>query len=290
MDQPGALRRRGIERGRTDREAAQPAWTDPGKQKERDDSGHDTQPHLGYAEFRRCLGDGDVDLASANHHGDGATGGFSVLLNDSSALAGEFSETICTEGDFHRLSVPSAEGKNRERTTKYTLPARDEAELLQTVVQNARIHPAHEEFLRDVFPERFGTLTGEEYEQLIGERANRDYYAGDLSRVLTPEGFLYTFTAITGAELESPDPAELAARWSGVVGVEATNDADGQPLITFPRGGRLVFVEGEGGEGVVGVEIRMENEDAFRERAEARGILGADGTATIAGTRFVPRS
>ena len=96
-------------------------------------------------------------------------------------------------------------------------------------------------------------------------------------------------TAITGAELESPDPAALAARWSALVGLPAEPDADGQPVITFPRGGRLVFVRSEAGEGVSGVELALADPAAFAEAAEKRGVLGADGAATIAGTRFIPR-
>ena len=93
---------------------------------------------------------------------------------------------------------------------------------------------------------------------------------------------------ITGAELESPDPDDLARRWARVVGVEPEADAEGRPVIAFPRGGRLVFVRGEGGEGVVGVEVAVSDPAAFGERAEARSLLGADGAATIAGTRFIP--
>ncbi len=95
-------------------------------------------------------------------------------------------------------------------------------------------------------------------------------------------------SAITGAELESPDPENLAGRWANVLGIAAVPDAEGRPSISLPRGGRLVFVKGEGGEGVVGVEVRVENPAAFAERAEARGLLGADGAALIAGTRFIP--
>jgi hypothetical protein len=94
--------------------------------------------------------------------------------------------------------------------------------------------------------------------------------------------------SITGAEIESPDPAKLAERWASVVGIDAAPDADRRPVIDFPDGGRLVFVEGEGGEGVVGLEIQVADGDAFAAAARERGILGADGAATIAGTRFIP--
>ena len=96
----------------------------------------------------------------------------------------------------------------------------------------------------------------------------------------------HTATAITGVELESPDPDRLAARWGEFVGV-APSTADGLPRIALPRGGRLGFVPGGGGEGVVGVELALADPERFEARARERGVLGADGAATIAGTRFL---
>lgn len=95
-----------------------------------------------------------------------------------------------------------------------------------------------------------------------------------------------TTRAISGVELESPDPGRLAARWADVLGRTPERDAQGRPQLTLPRGGRLVFVESEGGEGVAGVELDLADPARFAERAEARGVLGADGAARIAGTRF----
>ncbi len=97
----------------------------------------------------------------------------------------------------------------------------------------------------------------------------------------------HTATAITGVELESPDPDRLAARWGEIVGV-APSTEDGLPRIALPRGGRLRFVPGGGGEGVVGVELALADPERFEARARERGVLGADGAATIAGTRFLP--
>ena len=62
------------------------------------------------------------------------------------------------------------------------------------------------------------------------------------------------------------------------------------PVIELPRGGRLVFVPGESGEGLVGVEVAVADRAGFEERARARGALGADGAATLVGTRFIPRA
>lgn len=96
-------------------------------------------------------------------------------------------------------------------------------------------------------------------------------------------------TAITGAEIESPDPARLAGRWAEVVGVAPRTSGGDAPVIELPQGGRLVFVPSDGGEGVVGVELALADPQGFASRARARGVLGADGAATLVGTRFVPR-
>ena len=94
--------------------------------------------------------------------------------------------------------------------------------------------------------------------------------------------------AIAGAHLQSRAPEALAAHWAGIVGRPARADAAGHPVIDFARGGRLLFVPGAADQGVVAVEVRVRDRAAFAQRAEARGLLAADGTATIAGTRFIP--
>ena len=96
-----------------------------------------------------------------------------------------------------------------------------------------------------------------------------------------------TTRAITGAELASPDPERLAARWTVLLGVKARRSGD-ELAIALPRGGRIAFVPGTGGDALVGVEIALADRARFDERARARGVLGADGAATIAGVRFIP--
>jgi len=95
-----------------------------------------------------------------------------------------------------------------------------------------------------------------------------------------------TVTGISGAVLESPEPDRLAAHWSEVLGVGLERDLAGDPVIPLPRGGRILFVPSDGGEGLAGVELALSDPLRFEERARARGVLGADGAATIAGTRF----
>jgi hypothetical protein len=97
-----------------------------------------------------------------------------------------------------------------------------------------------------------------------------------------------TSTAIAGAELASADPEQLASRWGEVVGTAPARDPEGRSVIALPRGGRLVFVPGDAGDALVGVELALADRAGFTARAEERGVLGADGAATIAGVRFIP--
>jgi hypothetical protein len=94
-----------------------------------------------------------------------------------------------------------------------------------------------------------------------------------------------TVRAITGAELAGPDPEKLAVRWSDLLGVPPRRAAD-RFEIALPRGGRISFVAGGEGDALVGVEIEVADRAHFEARARARGVLGADGAATIAGVRF----
>jgi len=111
-----------------------------------------------------------------------------------------------------------------------------------------------------------------------------------------------TVTAITGVEIEAPDPEKLAARWGEVLGVAPRATRSEGRVIELPRGGRIVFVPsdglnerptdvpGEGGAaGVVGVELAVADRAGFERRARDRGVLAADGVAILVGTRFVPR-
>jgi hypothetical protein len=91
--------------------------------------------------------------------------------------------------------------------------------------------------------------------------------------------------AIVGAELESPEPERLAARWSEVLGVAATRDAAGRPQLAV-EGGVLRFVPGAS-DGVAGVLLDLADPARFRAAAEKRGVWdAASGAARIGGVRF----
>ncbi len=143
--------------------------------------------------------DGDMDLISANRLSEDIT----VLLNRTAASGADYLERICTEADFYAISRSTSSG----RVTKYILPAREDPDLLPTLYQNVRRFSLHEDFLAGAFPERFPTRpSGEEYDQLVGRRASRDYYIGVLSSWRTTDGLVYTFTVVADTGF---DPAEV---------------------------------------------------------------------------------
>jgi hypothetical protein len=148
-------------------------------------------------------GDGDPDVVSGDRRAFRAT----VLINNTSDRQEEsFLEEICTAAEFHSLSVPGRGGNRPERITKYVLPARESADLLPTLYQNSRLFSLHEDFLRENFPDRFPTLDPEEYIQIVGRRATRDYFVGFINRVTDDEDFVYAFTIVADTGL---DPTEV---------------------------------------------------------------------------------
>lgn len=82
-------------------------------------------------------------------------------------------------------------------------------------------------------------------------------------------------TDITGVQLESPQPAALAARWAALTGLPLSTEAAGETLV-FPGGGRLVFLPGAR-EGIRALEIRAR-----------RGVPAGEGAPVISGVQFVP--
>ena len=60
------------------------------------------------------------------------------------------------------------------------MPARADPELLPTLFQNTRRYLLHEDFVREVFPERFPDLSAAEFETLVARKATRSYFIGSL--------------------------------------------------------------------------------------------------------------
>lgn len=90
---------------------------------------------------------------------------------------------------------------------------------------------------------------------------------------------------IVGAELQSTDPAGVAARWSRVLAlpVRKVEDVDEIPL----EGGRLRFVSAEDGrgEGLGGLELEVVDRARLVETAQESGLRVEEDVVEICGTR-----
>ena len=176
-------------------------------------------------------GDGLLDLVSANRQGFDV----SVFLRDPVGAfrsAAPFRETICTELDFWQLGRPQRSAPLVELVVEYLLPVRDDDALLPTLFQDTERFPRQQEFLEEVFPERFPTLDTEEYLALVARRQTRNYFAGSVSRVRTDAGIVYGFDVFVDAS----DPTELLT--------EAEVEAMRQRLLTDFRLEPLGYLPG----------------------------------------------
>ncbi len=87
-----------------------------------------------------------------------------------------------------------------------------------------------------------------------------------------------TTLALYAAELQSDDPATLAARWGRVLDRTPTLTASGDSVIALDSGTlRFVHSEDGRGEGLGGIDLAVRDPAAIRDAAAARGFsVGAD--------------
>ena len=92
--------------------------------------------------------------------------------------------------------------------------------------------------------------------------------------------------AITGIEMHSPDPAELAAHWGRIIGVEVSRGADGSPELKLPNSA-FRFVKGVGPvEAMNALEFRVADVAKVSAVAKARGYEVEDDAFFIGGVYF----
>ena len=94
-------------------------------------------------------------------------------------------------------------------------------------------------------------------------------------------------TGIAAAEIEDPEPAKLASRWSDIIQEPVAADEDGNPTIKIDNA-TLRFVACSDGRptGLGGLDLAVRDRDAVERSAETRGVLSADGVIAIGGMRF----
>ena len=93
--------------------------------------------------------------------------------------------------------------------------------------------------------------------------------------------------AIVAAEIQSPEPEKLAARWSEIIEEPLTRDAADNVAMKVDNG-IIRFVPATDGrpEGLGGIDFAATNADAARAAARERGLLREDGTIYIGGMRM----
>jgi hypothetical protein len=151
-------------------------------------------------------GDGDLDLVVAHRNGSNVF----VLSNQSAGALSpeEFLTTVCTALDFERVSVPDG-AAFAERRSRFVLPAHDDPALLPSLFINVARSPDERQFLREVFPERFGDLSVLDFAVLALRRAQRDYFTGSLRRLRLEDGSVaYGFDV----RVDAANPDELLSR------------------------------------------------------------------------------
>lgn len=148
-----------------------------------------------YLTFGDVDGDADIDIVSANRGSEDVTVFFNGLSMSSEP---DYLESVCTPAEYFELSVQSRATSSTRRSGKYLLAARDDPNLHTALFQNVNRFRLHEDFLAEAFPTEFGFLLDnpERYDELIGRRATRDYYAGVLDLRARDDGVLYTFNIV----------------------------------------------------------------------------------------------
>ena len=94
-----------------------------------------------------------------------------------------------------------------------------------------------------------------------------------------------TSLAVVGAELQGDDPNAMSARWSAVLGQPRRASGDGWTIELQGGGLRFVPVRDGRGEGLGAFDVTVRDPADVRRRAEARGLLDAEGEVTLCGAR-----
>ena len=97
-------------------------------------------------------------------------------------------------------------------------------------------------------------------------------------------------SAISAAEIQSPEPEPLARRWASIAEIDLSTDADGNPVMAVDNASvRFVEATDGRGEGLGGIDVVTEDRDAILAGAEARDCLVSEDEVTVAGMRVYLR-
>jgi hypothetical protein len=90
--------------------------------------------------------------------------------------------------------------------------------------------------------------------------------------------------ALTGVEMESPEPELLAAHWGRIVGIPVTTNQTGEPELKLPNCS-FRFVKGPA-DLMSGLTFRVANVAAVREAAKAKGHTVSGDSFPLGGVTF----
>lgn len=97
-------------------------------------------------------------------------------------------------------------------------------------------------------------------------------------------------SGIAAAEIQSPEPAALAERWSTIAEIDLTDDPQGRPQIELDNAAvRFVEATDGRGEGLGGIDVTVVDRDAVLAGARARDRYVSDDEVTVAGLRVYLR-
>ena len=90
--------------------------------------------------------------------------------------------------------------------------------------------------------------------------------------------------ALTGVEMQSPEPRALAEHWGRIIGIAVTRNQRNEPELKLPNAD-FRFVEGDG-ERISGLSFQVRDTATVCEAAAARGYAVADDAFPLGGVTF----
>jgi hypothetical protein len=90
--------------------------------------------------------------------------------------------------------------------------------------------------------------------------------------------------ALTGVEMQSPDPADLAAHWGGILGIPVAKAQEGEPELRLPNCS-FRFTKGES-EIMSGLTFRVSDVAQVRDAARAKGRTVSGDSFALGGVTF----
>jgi hypothetical protein len=90
--------------------------------------------------------------------------------------------------------------------------------------------------------------------------------------------------ALTGVEMESPEPQALAEHWGNIIGIAVSKGAEGDPELVLPNCSFRFF---KGASDIMsGLTLRVRDIDAVRHAARAKGLPMSGDSFLLGGVTF----